>query len=91
MSYVLGYGAHCFELYGIRTWIVAFWTFVAARHSEPAWLGPATVSVVFSLLAMPARGERDEHNQHRSMKFSVEVVILPVRDVDRAVRFYVAL
>src|SRR5262249_46027157 len=54
MGYVLGYGAHCFELYGIRTWIVAFWTFVAARHSEPAWLGPATVSVVFSLLAMPA-------------------------------------
>ena len=27
MGYVLGYGAHCFELYGIRTWIVAFWTF----------------------------------------------------------------
>jgi len=53
-GYVLGYGAHCFELYGIRTWIVAFWTFVAARNSEPAWLGPATVSVVFSLLAMPA-------------------------------------
>ncbi len=54
MGYVLGYGAHCFELYGIRTWIVAFWTFVAARHAGAAWLGPATVSVVFSLLAMPA-------------------------------------
>jgi MFS family permease len=24
MGFVLGYGAHCFELYGIRTWIVAF-------------------------------------------------------------------
>ena len=24
MGYVLGYGAHCFELYGMRTWIVAF-------------------------------------------------------------------
>ena len=30
MGFVLGYGAHCFELYGIRTWIVAFWTFVVA-------------------------------------------------------------
>ena len=30
MGFVLGYGAHCFELYGIRTWIVAFWTFVHA-------------------------------------------------------------
>lgn len=54
MGYVLGYGAHCFELYGIRTWLVAFWTFVAARHGGDAVLGPVAVSVVFSLLAMPA-------------------------------------
>jgi MFS family permease len=54
MGYVLGYGAHCFELYGIRTWVVAFWTFVAAQHPNSALLGPVAVSVVFSLLAMPA-------------------------------------
>jgi MFS family permease len=54
MGYVLGYGAHCFELYGIRTWIVAFWTFVVAQHSESTLLGPVAVSVIFSLLAMPA-------------------------------------
>ena len=34
MGFVLGYGAHCFELYGIRTWLVAFWTFVAMRNSR---------------------------------------------------------
>ena len=33
MGFMLGYGAHCFELYGIRTWIVAFWTFVTMRNS----------------------------------------------------------
>ena len=54
MGYVLGYGAHCFELYGIRTWIVAFWTFVVAQHAGSVWLGPVAVSVIFSLLAMPA-------------------------------------
>jgi predicted MFS family arabinose efflux permease len=54
MGFVLGYGAHCFELYGIRTWIVAFWTFVAARRSDAPILTPIVVSVVFSLLAMPA-------------------------------------
>jgi cyanate permease len=54
MGFVLGYGAHCFELYGIRTWIVAFWTFVAARNSDASILTPIVVSVVFSLLAMPA-------------------------------------
>jgi MFS family permease len=26
IGYVLGYGAHCFELYGIRTWLVASWS-----------------------------------------------------------------
>ena len=54
MGYVLGYGAHCFELYGIRTWIVAFWSFVAAQHAGSTLLGPVAVSVIFSLLAMPA-------------------------------------
>jgi MFS family permease len=54
MGYVLGYGAHCFELYGIRTWLVAFWTFIVAQHSGSAPLGPVAVSVIFSLLAMPA-------------------------------------
>src|SRR6516165_2912344 len=54
MGYVLGYGAHCFELYGIRTWIVAFWTFVAAQHMGASVFGPIAVSVVFSLLSMPA-------------------------------------
>ncbi len=54
MGFVLGYGAHCFELYGVRTWIVAFWTFVAAKNSDSSILTPIVVSVVFSLLAMPA-------------------------------------
>ncbi len=54
MGYVLGYGAHCFELYGIRTWLVAFWAFVAARHPDALPFGPIAVSVAFAILAMPA-------------------------------------
>jgi hypothetical protein len=54
MGYVLGYGAHCFELYGIRTWLVAFWTFVAAQNAGAVPLGPVAVSVIVALLAMPA-------------------------------------
>jgi predicted MFS family arabinose efflux permease len=53
MGFVLGYGAHCFELYGIRTWIVAFWTFVSMKNSQTL-LTPIVVSVLFSVLAMPA-------------------------------------
>jgi MFS family permease len=54
MGYVLGYGAHCFELYGFRTWLVAFWAFIAAEHPGTVLLGPVAVSVISSLLAMPA-------------------------------------
>jgi MFS family permease len=54
MGYILGYGAHCFELYGMRTWIVAFWSFVAARHGAATPLDAVTVSVLVTLVAMPA-------------------------------------
>jgi MFS family permease len=54
MGFILGYGAHCFELYGIRTWLVAFWTFVVLANGQPHLFTPVVVSVVFSLVAMPA-------------------------------------
>jgi predicted MFS family arabinose efflux permease len=54
LGYILGYGAHCFELYGMRTWIVAFWTFVVARNPDAALLGPVAVSVLVTLLSLPA-------------------------------------
>ena len=54
LGYIFGYGAHCFELYGIRTWIVAFWTFVVAQNAGQSLPGAVAVSVVFTILAMPA-------------------------------------
>src|ERR1700745_2921975 len=54
LGYILGYGAHCFELYGMRTWIVAFWTFVLAQSDDSALVGPITVSVIVTLLSLPA-------------------------------------
>jgi MFS family permease len=54
MGYVLGYGAHCFELYGFRTWIVAFWTFVVARNENSALFSAVSVSVLAAFLSLPA-------------------------------------
>jgi predicted MFS family arabinose efflux permease len=54
LGYIFGYGAHCFELYGIRTWIVSFWTFVATRNANDVLLGPVAISVLFTLLSLPA-------------------------------------
>jgi predicted MFS family arabinose efflux permease len=54
LGYILGYGAHCFELYGMRTWIVAFWTFVMVQNDGLAPLGAVSVSVIVTLLSLPA-------------------------------------
>ena len=54
LGYILGYGAHCFELYGMRTWVVSFWTFVAARNADNVLLGPVAISVLITLLSLPA-------------------------------------
>lgn len=54
LGYILGYGAHCFELYGMRTWIVAFWTFVAVSRGGDVPVSPVTISVLFALLSMPS-------------------------------------
>lgn len=71
LGYILGYGAHCFELYGMRTWIVAFWTFVMARHPGASLPSPMAVSVVVTLLAMPASIWGNElsirHGRHRAI------------------------
>ena len=54
LGYILGYGAHCFELYGMRTWIVAFWTFVMVQNGGMAPIGAVAVSVIVTLLSLPA-------------------------------------
>jgi predicted MFS family arabinose efflux permease len=73
MGFILGYGAHCFELYGIRTWLVAFWTFVVVAKGQPHLFTPIVVSVVFSLLAMPASIFGNElalkFGRHRAIMF----------------------
>lgn len=54
MGFILGYGVHCFELYGFRTWVVAFWSYIATRNGGSALLSPIALSVLITLLAVPA-------------------------------------
>lgn len=54
LGYILGYGAHCFELYGMRTWLVAFWIFIAGQNGGDVLLGPVAISVLVTVLSLPA-------------------------------------
>jgi predicted MFS family arabinose efflux permease len=71
LGYILGYGLHCFELYGMRTWIVAFWTFVVAHHGGAVPLGTLAVSVLVSIMAFPASITGNElalkYGRHRAL------------------------
>lgn len=56
LAYVLGYAAHVWELFGTRTWLVAFVAF--AYGLQPVGtilpLGPTQVATIILLLGLPA-------------------------------------
>jgi MFS family permease len=51
-GYVLGYAAHCWELFGLRSWIVGLLAFSATRGDLP--LAPATAAALINLVGIPA-------------------------------------
>jgi predicted MFS family arabinose efflux permease len=53
--YVLGYAAHCWELFGLRSWMVAFVaTAAAVSGSACPWLNATDISALINLLGLPA-------------------------------------
>ena len=87
LGYILGYGAHCFELYGARTWIVAFWAFVAARSDGGALLSPVVVSVIFTVVSLPATIVGNEAALRFGRHRAITVVMLASAAVALAIGF----
>lgn len=54
MGYILGYTVHCWELFGLRSWQVAFLTFVQAGAAVTSGLSPTAVGTWSGLVAMAA-------------------------------------
>jgi len=56
MGYILAYGAHCWELFAFRSWLVAFLSVAAMRdaRAEAWWLGPTLMATLGGLVAMAA-------------------------------------
>lgn len=52
LGYILGYAVHCWELFGVRSWQVAFLTFAAAIGGGVAGLSPTEVATAGALVAM---------------------------------------
>lgn len=55
MGYVLGYAVHCWELFGMRSWLVAFLVFAAGLRPESALpAGPQSVATLVILIGVAA-------------------------------------
>jgi MFS family permease len=55
MAYVLGYGVHCWELFTLRSWLVAFLAFsLTLQPAHAGWPSPTSVAMVSALVAMVA-------------------------------------
>jgi MFS family permease len=48
-GFILGYAAHCWELFALRAWMVAYFVFLAARGGPWRW-SAASVAAVINLL-----------------------------------------
>lgn len=54
MGYILAYTAHCWELLGSRSWLVAFLVFAATLSGGAPPVAPAVAAAVINLLGMPS-------------------------------------
>ncbi len=54
LAYILGYTVHCWELFGMRAWIVAFLAFSLTLAPAPGAWSPTTVATAGALVAMVA-------------------------------------
>lgn len=53
--FLFGYAAHCWELFGLRSWMVAFIAFAyIASAAREAWLSPTEAAALINLLGLPA-------------------------------------
>jgi MFS family permease len=52
--YITGYAVHCWELFGVRSWAVAFLVFSAALQPKDGLWNAATVVAIVNLFGAPA-------------------------------------
>lgn len=55
LAYTLGYAVHCWELFALRTWIVAYLVYAEKLHSMAVgFAGPAIIAAVLTLIGVPS-------------------------------------
>ena len=77
MAYVLGYAAHMWELFGMRSWMVAFLTYsMQVQVSIGAVLSPTQVVALINLLGLPASIGGNELSRRLGRPRTVRIIML---------------
>ncbi|MEC9368378.1 MAG: MFS transporter [Pseudomonadota bacterium] len=54
LAYTIGYTVHCWELFGMRTWVVAYLLYAQGLHEGvPVWAAPALVAALLTVIGVP--------------------------------------
>jgi len=93
MGYILAYGTHSWELFGLRSWIVVFLGFAASLQPDQAavWLSATAAAALMNLLGMPASILGNEAATRFGRRGVVAAVMLGSAALAGAVGFSAAL
>jgi MFS family permease len=53
VAYVIGYAVHCYELFGLRSWMVAFIIFAFGLSSSQPWVSATEAAALINFLGIP--------------------------------------
>lgn len=87
MGYVLGYAIHCVELFGFRSWLVAFLTVAALAVGGPGRAEIAWIATAILLLGVPASILGNEVTMRRDRGGVIAIVMLATALVGCVVGF----
>lgn len=77
LAYTIGYTVHCWELFGMRTWVVAYLLYAQGLHGMvPAWAAPALVAAFLTIIGVPVSIYGNElAMRHGRRRFIIAVMI----------------
>lgn len=77
LGFMLAYGAHSWELFALRSWLVAFLVFsVTLQPNGSVWLAPTTVAMLSALAAVAASIGGQELGTRFGLRRVIPVVML---------------
>jgi len=73
--YLAGYTVHCWELFGLRSWLVAFIAFAYAAGAAAPPLSPAEAAALINLVGLPASILGNEAAAHVGRRRWITVIM----------------